>query len=89
MRVNAKLCPVVQFFLDDLPRAFRHQTERVAREINHRLAVIPERQRKFFTEAAQRILRIELSRETFVSGELHRYHDSRPPNALSWRINDE
>ncbi len=60
MRVHAKRCPVVQFLIDDLPRRFRHQTERIARKIDYRFAVFPEREMKFFSEMPQRILVIEL-----------------------------
>ena len=66
MRIDRQLRPIVQLLFDNLSRRFRHQAERIAREINQRLAIFAERQVKFVAELTQRILGIELKREIFV-----------------------
>ena len=71
MSIDSKLCPIVQFLFDDCARSFRHQSERITTEINHRLAVFAQREIKFFAEATQRILGIELFCEIFVTGKIH------------------
>src|ERR1700704_4226796 len=71
MSVNTELRPIVQFLLDDLPRCFRHQAERIAGEINKRLSILARRKMKFVAKLAQRILGVELLREFFLGRKLH------------------
>src|ERR1039457_5374402 len=73
MSVDCELRPIVQLLVDDLSRRFRHQPERISGKVNQRLAIFAEREVKFFPELTQRILRIELKRELFVSGKCHRH----------------
>src|SRR5882724_10092349 len=88
MRVDPKRCPVAQFLFNDLPRRFRHQAQRIAREIDDRLAVFAERQIKFVAEIAMWIVGIQSQR--FVGGELHGL--TVKPAALAsflWRWSNE
>jgi hypothetical protein len=50
MRVDRESGPVVQFLLDELARGSWHQAERIAREVNERLFVLPERQMELLAE---------------------------------------
>src|SRR5712691_4507624 len=69
MRVDRELRPLVQLLFDNFSRRFRHQAERISSQVNERLAILADRQVKFFAEMIQRILGIELFCEFFVSGE--------------------
>ena len=71
MSIDTKLFPVVQLLVDNLPRRFGHQPKRIASEINYWLAIIAERQMKFFAQMAKRILGIELLCELFVGRKSH------------------
>jgi hypothetical protein len=76
MSIDSKLCPIIQFLFDDGTHIFRHQAERIAREINHRLAVFAERQMKSIAKIAKRVLGIDLPSEIFVSGEGESHNDT-------------
>src|ERR1017187_914993 len=73
MSVDCELRPIVHLLVDDLSRSFRPHPERISGKVNQRLAIFAEREVKFFPELTQRILRIELKRELFVSGKCHRH----------------
>ena len=76
MSIDSELCPIIQFLFDDCARTFRHQAERIAREINHRLAVFAERQMKSIAKTAKRVLGIELTREFFIGREGESHSDT-------------
>ena len=88
--IDPKLCPIVQFLFEDCARSFRHQPERIAGEIDEWLAVFAQRQMKFFPKRAERILRIELQREIFVSTKIHglTFKPAAWANFL-WRLSNE
>src|SRR4029453_975548 len=71
VRVYAELRPIFEFLIDKLARELRHESERIAREINQRLSVFAERQMEFLAIRSKRIFDVELLREIFVSGKLH------------------
>ena len=81
VRVDAERSPVIQFLFDDSSRLLRHQPERIAGEINKRIAVRPGRQMKFLAKGPERVVGIESHGEFFVSAESHwaTLHGSRSP----------
>jgi hypothetical protein len=76
MSIDSELCPVIEFLFDDCARTFRHQAERIAREINDRFAVFSEREMKSIAKTAERVLGIELTGEFFIGREGESHSDT-------------
>ena len=71
MAFDAEILPIQQFLLDERPGGLRLQAERIAAQVDARLAVPVFRNVKFFAKCRERIVSIQFLREIQAGSVVH------------------